>query len=195
MTFAAAAAYIRRMKGVAGVCLVCVAALAACGNSRSILYAGVSPGISGKRLVITDAAARRDARSDRRQWLAYIAQQARRDPRARFANLSTSEFRRRLDAAASKYGFTVETVRFLEPRQLAPLVVVRTSHYLAFSKAIPAIENSIDPGRQPPAFEALYLEGQDERGIPFVVVNNEFRGQVMGGQWARSEALYPFLHG
>lgn len=183
------------MKSVVAVSLLLGAVvLAGCGNSRSILYAGVSSGMSGKRLVITDDAARRDGRLDRKQWVADIARQARRAPDARFANLSTAEFRRRLAAAATKYGFTVKTVRFLHPRQLAPLVVVSTSHYLAFSKAIPAIEDSIDPGRGHPAFEALYLEAQDERGIPFVIVRNEFRGEVMGGQWARSEALFPFTH-
>jgi len=34
--------------------------------------------------------------------------------------------------------------------------------------------------------ELMFLEAQDERGVPFIAVNQ--------GQWARSEELYPFGH-
>lgn len=44
-------------------------------------------------------------------------------------------------------------------------------------------------------FEGFYLEGRDERGVPFVIVTDVVRGEVMGGQWARSDALFPFQHG
>ncbi len=178
------------------MCLVCVVALTACGSSsRSILYSGTWS--TGQRHLITDAEARRDGRLNQADWIQQVAIHGIGHRRAQFSNLSTAEFRRRLAVAATKYDFTVEKVRFLKPKpsQLAPLVVVRTTKYLAFSQAIGAIERSVDPGRSHPAFEAIYLEGQDERGIPFVIVENEWRGQRYGGQWARSEALFPGPHG
>jgi hypothetical protein len=45
-------------------------------------------------------------------------------------------------------------------------------------------------------YEGFYLEAQDERGVPFLGVYNFWRGNHKGGgQWARSEPLYPFQHG
>jgi len=185
------------MKGIVAVCVLCSVALTGCGGSRSVLYSGVSFGISQKRTVITDAAALREGRQARREWIADIDGRARQNRDARFSNLAPATFRRRLAAAAARYRFTVETVRFLRPRQLAPLVVVRTRRYVAFSRAVPAIERSLDPGAgsAQAAFEGLFLEGEDERGVPFVIVTNAVRGTLEGGQWARSDALYPFAHG
>lgn len=43
-------------------------------------------------------------------------------------------------------------------------------------------------------YEGFFLGAQDEQGEPFLAVYNAWRAHG-GGQWARSEALYPFPHG
>jgi major membrane immunogen (membrane-anchored lipoprotein) len=197
MTTGLRASYNRSMKRLLLGTMVAAVLLAGCGSSsRSVLYRGLA-GLTGKRMVVTDAEARRDGKVNLRDWEKETAQGAGVAPEKRFSNLSESEFRKRLATAAAKYGFTVKTVRFLHPRKLAPVVVVQTTHYLAFSHAVPAIERSLDPSRgsSSAAFEAFWLEAKDERGIPFVIVNNNYRGELAGGQWAGSEELYPFAHG
>ena len=45
----------------------------------------------------------------------------------RFPNPSRSEFRARVASVAKQYGFQPVAIRFLRPRELAPIVVVRTT--------------------------------------------------------------------
>jgi hypothetical protein len=185
-----------------GAAVITVAGLTAgCAGSRSILYSGVSAPAGQSKRVVTDAAALHDARLNHAQWVADIARRAREDPGQRFANLSARDFRLRLAAAAARYHFTVKQVQFLHPRQVAPLVIIQTRRYLALARAVPAIERSLDPhtghsDQRGWAFEAFFLEAQDERGAPFIVVSNFLRGPGPGGgQWARSDQLYAFAHG
>lgn len=182
--------------------LVVAGVAAGCANSRSILYSGISGHLGQtKKVVVTDGAAVRDARENRAEWLAMIARVRRQGAAHGFPNLSPREFRLRLAAAAKQYDFTVKRVRFVHPGHVAPLVIVQTRKYLAFARAVPAIEESLDPyeGRSDVrgwAFEAFYLEAQDEKGVPFLVVTNVVGGGgVTGGQWARSDPLFPFQHG
>jgi len=87
-------------------------------------------------------------------------------------------------------------VHVFRPRQLAPLIVVRTTHYLSLSRAVGSILQKLDPpGRGHWAYEGIYFMAEDEKNVPFLSVSNVVRGQIEGSQWARSEALYPFLHG
>ena len=45
-------------------------------------------------------------------------------------------------------------------------------------------------------YEGFYFEADDEHGVPFLLVFNFLRGpHAGGGQWARSDALFPFAHG
>ena len=186
--------------GVGATVIVAAALVCGCGSSRSILYSGVSLA-GGPKRVVTDKAASHDARRVHAQWIAEIKRRAREDSGQRFANPSARHFRLRLAAAANRYHFTVTKVQFLHPRQVAPLVVIQTRRYLAFAHALPAIEKSLDPhtGHSDQAgwaFEGFFLEAQDERGVPFLGVFNFVRGSGPGGgQWARSDQLYPFLHG
>jgi len=190
-----------RFAGIAASVFVVAVLVVGCASSRSILYSGVSGNGIGPKRVVTDTTARRDARTAREQWVAEITRRARKDPSPRFANLPTRRLRLRLADAASRYHFTVKKVRFLHPRQLAPLVVIQTRCYRALAHAVPAIENSLDPhtGHSDQAgwaFEGFFLEAQDERGVPFLAIFNFMRGSGPGGgQWARSDQLYPFLHG
>jgi hypothetical protein len=207
VTNAVSAAYKREMRryakfvGIAASVVVAAVLVAGCANSRSILYSGVSGNASGPKRVVTDAAALHDARAAREQWVAEITRRARADPSQRFANLPARQLRLRLAEAASRYHFTVKKVQLLRPRQVAPLVVIQTRHYLAVAHAVPAIENSLDPhighsDRSGCAFEGFFLEAQDERGVPFLGIFNFMRGSGPGGgQWARSDQLYPFTHG
>lgn len=190
-----------RFLGIAASVILAAFLVTGCASGRSILYSGVSGDASGPTRVVTDAAALRDARAAHGQWVAEITRRARADPSQRFDNLPARQFRLRLAEAASRYHFTVKKLQLLRPRQAAPLVVIQTSHYIAVAHAVPAIESSLDPhsghsDRAGWAFEGFFLEAQDERGVPFLSVFNFMRGSGPGGgQWARSDRLYPFSHG
>jgi hypothetical protein len=190
------------MRRIAAVSAVAVVALAGCGaGSRSVLYSGVSFGISQKRTVISDAAAVRDARVGRVEWLGMVARARAGVAGRRFPNVPEREFRRRLDMAARRYGFTLERVAFRHAGQVTPFVVVRTRRYVAFARSVHAIEKVLDPHRGSNdrtgwTLRAFFLEADDERGVPFLAVSNVVdAGSVAGGQWARSDPLYPFGHG
>jgi hypothetical protein len=123
-------------------------------------------------------------------------------PGLRFDNLSQTELRRRLDKAAATYDFDVVSVRFHQPKQLAPEVVVQTKHYLDLARSAGSILDRIDPKRNTGddrtgwRFEGFYFRAQDEHGVPFFIVFHALRQtEPGGGQWARSERLYPFPHG
>jgi hypothetical protein len=207
VTNAVPAAYKKEMRryakflGIPASFIVAAVVVAGCANSRSILYSGVSGNASRPERVVTDAAALHDARAAREQWVAEITRRARADPSQSFANLPARQLRVQLAEAASRYHFTVKKVQLLRPRQVAPLVVIQTRHYLAVAHAVPVIENSLDPhtghsDRAGWAFEGFFLEAQDERGVPFLSIFNFMRGSGPGGgQWARSDQLYPFNHG
>jgi hypothetical protein len=179
---------------------IVMALVAACGNSRAILYKGQQTHLSGARIHVSDAQARRAGRDVLSEWREELAHRAGVAPAERFRNLSRADFMRRLARASARAQFVVESVRFEHPRQLAPRVVISTTHYLAVARAIAFVQRSLDPhhgsdDRLGWAYEGFYLEAQDERGIPFVIVSNALRGpDPEGSQWARSEELYPFGH-
>ena len=181
--------------------------LLAAGGSRSpdwsILYSGVSgppsPHAAHPRRV-TDAQASANARSALEQWLSAIRKHAEDSAFSdeHFASPATSEFLVRLNQAAHSYGFIVRQVTMRHPRQLAPEVVIESDDFVRLSHALGPIENAIDPSD--PArtndreYEAIFIEAVDSRGIPYSIVSNALRGQIEGSQWARADALYPFLH-
>jgi hypothetical protein len=79
---------------------------------------------------------------------------------------------------------------------------VETRHYLALARATPAILARLDlhkrsaGDRRGWAYEGFYFEAEDEHRVPFLIVDAFWRGSTPGGgQWARSEPLYPFDHG
>src|SRR5205814_10311160 len=104
--------------------------------------------------------------------------------------------------AAKRYDFEVVSLRFLRPRQLAPEVVVRTRRYAELAHAVPAIAAALNPrlrvqdDRLGWEYEGFFFEAQDEHGVPFLAVFDFMRGPHKGGgQFARSEPLFPFAHG
>ena len=182
--------------------LACVALAAGCGSHGSVLDAGVTFGHVATAHKIGPAEAKRDVRAARAEWLREIAKRAREDPRTRFPNLAPFLFRQRLAEAARRYGFQVVSVRFLRPRQLAPEVVVRTKRYLELARGMLSIDRALNPrspardDRRGWGYEGFFFEAQDEHGVPFLAVFDFMRGSGPGGgQWARSDPLFPFAHG
>jgi hypothetical protein len=105
-----------------------------------------------------------------------------------------------LPALARRYDFEVTSMQLRRPRQLAPSIVVRTRRYVELARATRVILKQLDPkartndDRTGWRYEGFFFEGDDEHGVPFLAAFNFWRGPGGGGQWARSERLYPFAH-
>jgi hypothetical protein len=190
---------VRGAVALLGIVLVATA----CGEHKSVL----AEGLCGRQICkeprrISDEQARTSGARTLAMWERELRRGVRERPSLRFDNLSPAEVRRRLDTAADDYGFEVVSVRFHRPRQLAPEVVIRTSRYLDVSQSARIWLDRIDPKRRTNddragwRFEGFFLRAEDEHGVPFFIVFNYWRERESGGgQWARSERLYPFEHG
>src|SRR5712692_642634 len=172
--------------------------LASCGGHRSVLDAGVSSWQHTPHRVSPQEAAR-NPRTAFAEWRREVQARGRSAPGRRFHNLPPSELRRRLAALAKAQDFTIVRVEFLRPRELAPVVVVRTKHYLELARTTGSILRQIDPkvrtndDRTGWRYEGFFFEAEDEHGIPFLGAFNFWRGpHAGGGQWARSDPLFPF---
>jgi len=178
--------------------LLMAAVVAGCssgsGHDRSVLMEGISPGTFGHIHRTGPQEAVSGARSARRYWREYLTKEARLASRKRFPSPSLSVLSQRLEREADAHSFDIVSVRMLHPRRAAPEIVVRTTHYLALARATSDILRGLE-GRDSWDYEGFYFEARDERNVPFLAAYNVVRGQIMGGQWARSEALYPFPHG
>jgi hypothetical protein len=117
----------------------------------------------------------------------------------RFPNPSPREFRDRVALVGKRYGFRTTSIRFLRPRELAPIVVVETDRdRKEFVGDVAAIVELLDPrlssGNQSAlTFEGFFFEARDTDG-PFVRVENAYRGEIMGGQWSSDPDSYPYPH-
>ena len=172
--------------------------LAGCGAHHSVLDAGISSWNKPPHRVSSQEAAR-SAATAFADWRREVRTRGIDAPKQRFHNLPPSELQRRLAALAKANDFTVMRVEFLRPRQLAPIVIVRTKHYVELARATSSILRQIDPkvrtndDRTGWRYEGFYFEAQDEHGVPFLGVFNFWRGaHAGGGQFARSDALFPF---
>jgi hypothetical protein len=176
--------------------------VAGCGGSKSVLEEGVSLGsMDAKKHVVGPVEARRAGRTTLANWKRELRKGARQRPTKRFQNLAPDELRARIARAADRYDFEVASLELLRPRQLAPQVIVSTRHYLRLARATAGILRVIDPhmrtgdDRTGWLFEGFYLRAEDEHGVPFLVAYNFWRGQSGGGgEWARSDRLFPFPH-
>lgn len=180
--------------------LCCLAALAAgCSDhstGRSLLQSE-GPKVAFRPVVhrVSDEEAATRARQARASWIRDLRGAAREYPGIRFRSPNRETLVSRLRREARVHGFDVVSVRMLRPRQLAPLVVVRTTHHLSLSRATAAILQRLNPERDyDPDYEGFYLEAQDGRGVPFFSAFSVRRGRDEGGLWARSEPLYPLAH-
>jgi hypothetical protein len=142
----------------------------------------------------------REERSARGEWLRSLRAVARSDPNRVFPSPPRIVLMRRLEREARALDFEILSVRMLRPRQLAPVIVVRTAHPIGLARATLSILEKIDPswGRPHGLYEGLYLTAVDEQGIALFSVSNVLRtdGRRLyeGGEWARGEALYPLPH-
>jgi hypothetical protein len=156
------------------------------------------------RPALSPSEARAGAAQVRSNWLREINRRGKRgraNPHpVRFHNPSRATFLSKLRMASRRYNFKVLRVHFYKPLQLAPLVILRSRRPMQFRDATPAIQHSLDAhlgrdDRKGWVWEGFYLEARDARGIPFLAIDNFWRGaHAGGGEWARSEALYPFAH-
>jgi hypothetical protein len=163
----------------------------ACGrHSRAVLYQGLGNGFQPP-LVVDDATARRVGAHLRAKWEAIVRARGRAYPAGRWPNPAPASLRARLRRAAAADDFQIVSVKLLRPRQIAPEIVVRTTRYVAVARAAGPLIIALERG-----YEGFYFEARDERGIPFFVTERFVRGpHPGGGQWARSEPLFPFSHG
>jgi hypothetical protein len=169
-----------------------------------VLDEGLCIGTASACRSISSEEARGVAKTASANWEHELRSRAVADPRTQFPNLPPAELRRRLDLAAEKLDFEVVSFRLLEPKQLAPRIVVRTQHHVRLAEAagVGGLIRRLDPrrnvgdSRRGWRYEGFYFEARDEHGVPFFVVYNFWRGPGPGGgQWARSERLFPFEHG
>jgi hypothetical protein len=157
-----------------------------------VLDEGVSFGVTRRVQRFSDAESRRRTEAALQAWRKAIRTRADRWPQYRWNNRRPAAFQRSLERIAQRYGLSsVEPLVWRKPRQLAPELVFRTTHYVAAGRAIFRIV-----GRLMTGYEGYYVEADDERGIPFIYVMRYRRGPSGGGSyWARSDAVAPFLHG
>ena len=153
-----------------------------------------------------DAKARRQARQTAVAWRAEAVRQGIENPKPRFPNPPRAVLMRRVAQVAKDFGLRVVRVTVLHPRQEAPVVVLRGRDRSALASETGAILRMLDPKRRTAddrtgwPYEAFLFEAQDERGVPFVVTFDYWRGRAGGdyrggGQWASGRNLYPFAHG
>jgi len=176
--------------------------LVGCGGHGSVLDAGISFGRTAKPHRVTSQEAVRSAQAAFEEWRREVQARGRSGSKQLIDNLPRSELRRRLAALAKAGDFTIVRVEFLRPRQLAPVVIVRTKHYLELARSTATILHQIDPklktndDRTGWRYEGFFFQAQDQRGIPFLGAFNFWRGpHAGGGQFARSDPLFPFPHG
>jgi hypothetical protein len=196
---------ILRLRAVATVVLV-AAVVSGCSsdNRRSILEQGVQlhRGAGVRRISADEALA--DVTKSETWWRHQIASRARAYPRQHFENLPAHELRLRLTRLAARYDFRIVSFDLWRPLpdQLAPRVVVATTHYQALAHATPAILKQLDPKRTTAddrtgwRYEGFFFQANDEHAVPFLAAFNFWRGIYSrgGGQWARSDPLFPFAH-
>jgi len=132
------------------------------------------------------------------QFVSNVAIAAEQDPGRRFARASRASIARVLARNRARFRYRVERLEVLPGRDGAPLIVLDVHGGLKrFARSVRALEQIVDPtsndGRM--KYEAFFLEADDARGVPFLVVWNVWRQPIGGGgQWAREESLLPFGH-
>ncbi len=114
-----------------------------------------------------------------------------------FPKISPVAFRRRVALVGQRYGFRVLSLRLLMARQIAPLLIVRTSRpRKAFVHDIPSVMRLLDPtltfGNETAlTFEGFFFGVKDRDG-PFAEVENVNRGMSESGEWSSDPCDYPY---
>jgi hypothetical protein len=132
-------------------------------HDRSLLLAGLRSQTS--LLVVRPRLAHAWATSSRAEWQSALLELARISPSQVFPSPGRDALMKRLQVEARKHHFEVVSVRLLHPRQVAPVVVVRTTDYVALASAAYPMLARLDRD-----YEGFYLEAEDEFGVPFLSV-------------------------
>jgi hypothetical protein len=156
--------------------------------------AGVSPGRLTRTYRIGPMQAIRQGRASRAYFRREVKVAARKRPGEEFESPPLSELLPRVQHEAGKHHFRIVSLRLLHPKQLAPMLIVSTTHYVGLARATASILHDLN-GRYGDRYEGFYFEARDELGVPFFTTETLRRDRTEGGQWARSEALFPFPHG
>jgi hypothetical protein len=118
----------------------------------------------------------------------------------RFPNPSPNAFRKRVALVGRRFGFTVASLRLLRPRQLAPLLIVKTHRSRkAFVSDIGDIMELLDPVTDFPdgtagTFEGFFFAAEDARG-PFIFSERVMRHDAGGDGWVANPCLYAWGDG
>jgi hypothetical protein len=163
-------------------------------DGRTVLRQGVTSRLSSRVRYVGPNEALRMGRTSRAYFKREIRIAARKNPELRFDSPPRAELLTRLRHEAAEHQFHIVSLQMLHPDQLAPMVIVSTSRYESLARAAAGILKSLN-GRKFGRYEGFYFEARDERGVPFFTTETLRRDRVEGGEWARSEALYPFPHG
>jgi hypothetical protein len=178
-------------------CLVALVAGCSSGSShhdRSVLAAGLRDPLRQAVVVVRPKQARFRATIAREQWRGNLLEAAHAHPRQRFASPGRDLLLKRLQGEAGRHQFEIVSVKLPRLPQPAPMVVVQTTHYVTLARAAYSILAALDPGAMcgQPGYEGIYLEAQDEYGVPFFSVDtvaDPVPEDVAQGQWARSDPL------
>jgi hypothetical protein len=179
----------------AAALMISVGSVSAANGPRSsgVLFSGVTgPGPSGTKHVVSDAEAARDAQLAERGWLQAIRGRTTTNLYHVFPCRIPDGFESALTRTSTAYGFEVKSVSCHESQHFAPLVVIQSADYVQVAHALGPVRTTIDPRGQSGYTYPLFIEAVDGQGVPYVAA---FNFGNAGGQWARADALYPFLHG
>lgn len=114
----------------------------------------------------------------------------------RFPNPSPNAFRKRVALVGRRFGFTVASLRLLRPRQIAPLLIVKTHRpRKAFVRDAGRIMDLLDPvtsanHQVAVTFEGFFFAAEDAGG-PFFYADNVSRHDGEGNEWAANSCLLP----
>ena len=100
----------------------------------------------------------------------------------RFPNLSNARLLKNLRSLSKRYRFSVESVSYLHPLQLVPVVVLHAHDAAVFAGNQRVIFNSFRIMGTRPPFEGWFVEVRDDRG-PFLIWSGALRGIAMGSFW------------
>ena len=175
---------------------------AACGSTGLAPIVPNKPGrlaLRPRPAQLSDDEARHVEAVSRNQWLRDVRAAARANPDQRFRSPGAAVLTRRLAHQAAAHGFSVVSVRMLHARQLAPLIVVHTSHGQALAHAMPSILVALDSDWSPRAdYEGLYFAAVDEKRVPLFLASNvigdRWPHEFEGSEWGRTESLSPLPH-
>ena len=116
----------------------------------------------------------------------------------RFPNPSPNAFRKRVALVGRRFGFTVASLRLLRPRQIAPLLIVKTHRSRkAFVRDVGRIIELLDPvtsshHQVAETFEGFFFAAEDGKGPFFFSDDISGRDDSEGNAWAANLCLYPY---